>query len=67
MNPGNSGGPVLDTKGNVIGIADRKEVMTAVKGLNFAVSADAATQLLSVARDPATLPFVPLARCLSIV
>jgi hypothetical protein len=51
MNPGNSGGPVLDSRGNVIGVADRKVVMTAVEGLNFAISVDAVRQLLLVAID----------------
>lgn len=52
MNPGNSGGPVLDTGGKVIGVADWKVVLTGVQGLNFAVSADAVKSLLSTALDP---------------
>jgi S1-C subfamily serine protease len=53
MNPGNSGGPVLDSGGNVIGVADWKVVLTGVQGLNFAVSADAVKSLLSTVLDPA--------------
>lgn len=60
MNPGNSGGPVLDTGGNVIGVADWKVVATGIQGLNFAVSADAVKSLLSTTLDP-TKSHLPLA------
>jgi S1-C subfamily serine protease len=49
MNRGNSGGPVLDTRGMVIGVADQGYRGT---GLNFAVSADVVTPLLRRALDP---------------
>ena len=52
VNPGNSGGPVMDTDGHVIGVADSKVVMRGVEGLNFAISADAVRQLLSTVLDP---------------
>ena len=52
MNPGNGGGPVLDTGGNVFGVADWKVVLTGVQGLNFAVSADAVKALLSAMSAP---------------
>ena len=35
VNPGNSGGPLIDSKGNVIGIINAKE--THVEGANFAI------------------------------
>lgn len=45
MNPGNSGGPVLDAEGRVVGIATmviREHSGTAIEGLNFAIAADVA-------------------------
>lgn len=38
VNPGNSGGPLLDTRGNVVGIINRKQ--TLVDGVAFAVKSN---------------------------
>ncbi len=57
MNPGNSGGPVLDTTGKVVGMADQGYRGT---GLNFAVSADAIALLRGRAPDPSHGPLPPL-------
>jgi S1-C subfamily serine protease len=65
VNPGNSGGPVLDTDGHVIGVADSKVVMRGVEGLNFAISADAVKQLVSTALD-STKAHTPLALPLTV-
>jgi hypothetical protein len=42
MNPGNSGGPMVDYQGNVVGILTFKLVGEAVEGMSFAVSANSA-------------------------
>jgi len=47
VNPGNSGGPVLDSKGNVIGILSAKQNMA--DGVAFAVRS---TCLYELAKDP---------------
>jgi serine protease Do len=38
VNPGNSGGPLLDSKGNVVGVINRKQ--TLVEGVAFAVKSN---------------------------
>lgn len=37
VNPGNSGGPLFNLRGEVIGVNDMKAMMIGVEGLNFAV------------------------------
>lgn len=48
VNPGNSGGPVLDSKGNVIGIISGKQ--TGIDGASFAIKTEAL--LKSIAEVP---------------
>jgi S1-C subfamily serine protease len=52
VNPGNSGGPLLDRKGNAIGITTMG--FTERQGLSFAVAADHAQALLAGRSLPAT-------------
>jgi hypothetical protein len=52
VNPGNSGGPLLDRKGNAIGITTMG--FTERQGLSFAVAIDHAQTLLSGRTLPAT-------------
>ncbi len=54
VNPGNSGGPLLDRRGTVIGITTMGYVER--QGLNFAVAADHARPLLDGAPAAALLP-----------
>lgn len=52
MNPGNSGGPVVDDSGQVLGIASRK---LRAEGLAFATRAEALRRLLAERRAPPLL------------
>jgi len=54
VNPGNSGGPLLDRKGNAIGITTMG--FTERQGLSFAVAIDHAQALLAGRSLPATQP-----------
>jgi S1-C subfamily serine protease len=54
VNPGNSGGPLLDRQGNAIGITTMG--FTERQGLSFAVAADHAQALLAGRALPATEP-----------
>ena len=47
INAGNSGGPLLDAAGNVIGI--NTATSTSAEGIGFAIPIDAAAELISVA------------------
>lgn len=46
LNPGNSGGPLLNMRGEVVGINTLKLVKEGVEGLGFAVSAEEVKRLL---------------------
>ena len=59
-NPGNSGGPLLDTCGNVIGVIQSKLVGEAVEGVAYAIAADSVRALLpSVRAGSPTAPSAP--------
>ena len=49
-NPGNSGGPLLDVCGNVIGVIQSKYVDEAVEGVAYAIAGDSAQELLPSVR-----------------
>jgi serine protease Do len=49
VNPGNSGGPLLDNKGNVIGIISGKQVST--EGASFAIKTDFLYRAISAIPD----------------
>jgi S1-C subfamily serine protease len=52
MNPGNSGGPVIDVTGHVVGVAVsgiRDRGGTPIQGINFAIPAGAVREILSQA------------------
>jgi S1-C subfamily serine protease len=51
VNPGNSGGPLLDREGHVVGIATLGAKAGAAQGLSFAVAIDHAEELLSGRRS----------------
>ena len=46
MNPGNSGGPLINLAGEVVGIANAKLVAQAVEGLAYAISIDSALPVI---------------------
>ena len=47
VNPGNSGGPLIDTAGNVVGIVTAGS--TSAEGINFAIPISAATSMIHAA------------------
>lgn len=49
VSPGNSGGPLLDSKGQVIGIIQRKLIGTGIEGVNFALPIETALKQLHLA------------------
>ncbi|MEB6201916.1 S1C family serine protease [Mammaliicoccus fleurettii] len=47
VNPGNSGGPILDSQGNLIGIVSLKIDMPNVEGMAFAIPSNEATDYIN--------------------
>ena len=54
VNPGNSGGPLIDECGRVLGMAVTKEVGTIIEGIAHAISADTLTARLQQTREAGT-------------
>lgn len=50
-NPGNSGGPIIDICGEVVGIVTSKQVGTAVEGIAYAVAQSTFAEAMVRARD----------------
>lgn len=48
MNPGNSGGPVINAAGEVIGVTTLKLVGLDLEGLSFAIPVARACELLDI-------------------
>lgn len=48
VNPGNSGGPLINQKGEVLGIVTQKAVALAVEGISFCVPIDKALRKLGI-------------------
>ena len=46
VNPGNSGGPLFNLRGEVVGVNDMKAMMIGIEGLNFAVPASVVKSFL---------------------
>jgi len=59
VNPGASGGPMLTTSGEVVGIASFKLVGQGVEGLGFAVAVEEVDQALEIAWGAASDPEIP--------
>ena len=55
-NPGNSGGPLVDVCGNVIGIVQSKIAELTVEGVAFALTADSIQALLPALRSASAAP-----------
>lgn len=54
LNPGNSGGPLLSSGGEVIGIVSWKLAGIGVEGLSFGIPVDAASDFLGLSWGPTT-------------
>jgi S1-C subfamily serine protease len=51
VSPGNSGGPLLNSKGEIVGIIQRKVVMSGVEGIGFAIPIERAASILRIQMD----------------
>jgi S1-C subfamily serine protease len=56
VSPGNSGGPLLDKQGRVVGVVSRKLAGEAVEGVGFGVAIEEALAALKLQAGPATSP-----------
>jgi S1-C subfamily serine protease len=56
VSPGNSGGPLLDKQGRVVGVVSRKLAGGAVEGVAFGVAIEDALAALGLSAGPATTP-----------
>jgi S1-C subfamily serine protease len=54
MSPGNSGGPLVDAEGRIVGIVSRKFTGQAIEGLGFGVPIEAALEALSLSAATTT-------------
>ena len=54
MNPGNSGGPLIDECGSVLGMAVAKLVDEAIEGISYAIASDTIVERLPAALDAGT-------------
>jgi hypothetical protein len=55
VNPGNSGGPLINLKGEVVGIADFKFVGESVEGMSFAIAMNDAKSFITTEREEQAL------------
>ena len=55
-NPGNSGGPLMDLCGDVIGVIQSKLVGTSIEGVAYALASDSVLTLLPSVRPSASTP-----------
>jgi putative serine protease PepD len=51
LNPGNSGGPLIDGRGRVVGIVTKKDLDPDKEGLSFALAADEVLKAFEVLRS----------------
>ena len=52
ISPGNSGGPLTDKNGNVVGVSVLKKVIPGSEGLGFFIPIDAALDTLNLRTNP---------------
>ena len=48
MNPGNSGGPLINTKGKVLGLVSMKLIANEIEGIGFAIPIEQAIKILNI-------------------
>jgi hypothetical protein len=56
VNPGNSGGPVVNYSGEVLGIVTSKRVAVGIEGIGFAIGIGSALESLGIGFKDATMP-----------